>query len=44
MPFSERRTALKELEDYNINAFTLFQTEDALVETMAVRQFELDDA
>jgi hypothetical protein len=44
MPSSDRITALKELEDYNINAFTLFQTEDALVRTLALRQFDLRDA
>ena len=44
MPASDRLTALKELEDYNINRFTLFQTEDALVQTLALREFDLRDA
>jgi len=44
LPSSDRVEALKELEDYNINAFTLFQNEDALVSTLALRQFDLRDA
>jgi hypothetical protein len=43
MPSSDRIAALKELEDYNINAFTLFQTVDALVSTLALREFDLHD-
>lgn len=43
LPIGERKTVLKELEDVNINHFTLFQTEDALVKALAIRDFELDE-
>lgn len=42
IPSSDRIKALSELNDYNINHFTLFQTEDALVRTLAIKEFELD--
>jgi hypothetical protein len=38
---SERKRALKRLDLMNINAYTLFGTEDALLESMAVREFDL---
>jgi hypothetical protein len=41
LPSTERLTALEELNDYNINHFTLFQTEDALIKALAIREFEL---
>ena len=41
MPARDRVKALRALDDYNINAFTLYGTEDALVKTMAIRQFDL---
>jgi hypothetical protein len=37
MPQSDRTQALMELDDLNINHYTLFQTEDALIRTMALR-------
>ena len=40
IPASDRVPALRELSDYNINHFTLFQTEDALVRAMAMKQFD----
>jgi hypothetical protein len=41
IPASERGKALKELDnDYNINHFTLFQTEDSLIKTLSIRDFE----
>ncbi len=43
IPASDRLSALQELNDYNINHFTLFQTEDALVKALAIREFDLDD-
>lgn len=43
LPASERLCALEELNDYNINHFTLFQTEDALIKTLAIREFELEN-
>ncbi len=42
MPSCDRIKALTELNDYNINHFTLFQTEDALVKAMALKVFELE--
>jgi hypothetical protein len=43
LPGRLRKTALKDLADYNINYFTLFHTEDALVKTIAMRTFNLRD-
>lgn len=43
MPMADRKAALQELEEHNINAFTLFQTEEALVRTMGLRQFDLKE-
>ena len=42
LPRSERVIALNSLEDYNINHFTLFQSEDALVRTLGLRAFDLN--
>jgi hypothetical protein len=42
IPASERGKALNELDsDYNINHFTLFQTEDSLIKTLGIRNFEI---
>lgn len=41
LPASERRKALEQLDAVNINAFSLFQSEDALIETMATREFTI---
>ncbi|MCK5509857.1 MAG: FRG domain-containing protein [Desulfobacterales bacterium] len=41
IPARDRLIALRELSDYNINHFTLFQTEDALVKAMTMKQFDL---
>lgn len=41
IPRSERRTVLEFLKDVNINHFTLFGTEDALVRTVDVDAFDL---
>jgi hypothetical protein len=41
IPISDRKLALKDLEDHNINHFTLFQTEDSLVKTLSMREFDL---
>ena len=44
LPKSLRTDAIRELvSDYNITPFTLFQTEDALIKTMELKQFDLDD-
>jgi FRG domain len=40
LPASERMRVLRELDAYNLNAFSLFQTEDALLETTALREIE----
>ncbi len=44
IPHRDRGMALKELDDYNINAYTLFQNEDALVRTIGMRTFDLREA
>jgi len=42
IPRSDRITALKQLEDYNINHYTLFQSEDSLIRSLGLRAFEID--
>ena len=42
LPTNERTTALRELNDYNINHFTLFQSEDGLVRALAMRLFDMN--
>jgi FRG domain len=41
IPTSERSRVLEELDDCNINHYTLFQTEDALVRALGIRGFDL---
>jgi hypothetical protein len=41
IPVSERYTVLSSLEQYNINAFSLFESEDSLMETLAIREIFL---
>lgn len=41
LPGSERLTVLKLLERFNLNAYSLFGTEDALIETIARRELEM---
>jgi len=43
MPAHDRLRALRALTDYNIDHFTLFQSEDSLVQAMANRAFDIDD-
>jgi hypothetical protein len=43
IPAVDRQSALKELNDYNINHFTLFQSEDALVKTLGMKDFSFID-
>jgi len=43
IPVTERLKVLKYLEDHNINAFTLFGSEESLVETIAMRELYLRD-
>lgn len=40
LPASERLSVLKKLDAYNLHAYSLFQTEDALLETTALREIE----
>ncbi|WP_197172173.1 FRG domain-containing protein [Novipirellula aureliae] len=42
IPRRDRIAALKQLGEYNINHYTLFQTEDALIRTMGLRAFDID--
>jgi hypothetical protein len=41
LPASERKAALNDLKDHNINHFTLFQSEDSLVRAMSMKHFDL---
>jgi FRG domain len=43
LPAKDRLPALRALTDYNIDHFTLFQSEDALVQAIANRTFDIDD-
>ncbi len=38
IPWNERTKVLKILDDYNLNAFSLFDSEESLMETMALRE------
>jgi FRG domain len=40
IPASERMAVLRNLDEYNLNAYSLFSTEDALLETVALRELE----
>lgn len=39
LPSSERKRALEKLERYNINAYSLFQSEDSILETILLRDY-----
>lgn len=41
LPKSERIQALRKLNDYNINHFTLFQSEDSLIKAIELKAFDL---
>jgi len=43
LPAADRITALRELNDFNINYFTLFQDEESLIRAIATKVFDLDD-
>lgn len=43
IPYSERLKVLKELDKYNVNALSLFGSEERLMETMALREIHLRD-
>jgi len=40
IPWTERLKVLKLLDDYNLNAFSLFESEETLMETLALREME----
>ena len=42
LPRAERLDILRHLQEMNINAFSLFQTEEALMQTLAVQDLELE--
>jgi hypothetical protein len=44
LPASERLSVLKILDKYNLNSYSLFQSEEALLETMAFREIECREA
>jgi hypothetical protein len=41
IPATERLKVLKLLEQHNLNAFSLFGSEESLMETLAIREFDL---
>ncbi len=43
IPSQDRAVALRQLEEFNINHYSLFRTEDALIRTMGLRTFGLRD-
>jgi len=44
IPATERVKVLKKLDSYNLNAFSLFESEEALMETMAFRHIDFKRA
>ena len=42
IPATERRNVLMELDAHNLNAFSLFGSEESLMETLAIREFCLE--
>jgi hypothetical protein len=43
IPSTERLKVLQLLDDYNLNAYSLFQSEESLMETIAVREIDFSD-
>ncbi|WP_025249560.1 FRG domain-containing protein [Pandoraea pnomenusa] len=43
IPASERKTALEMLDKFNLNAWSLMGSEEGLMETMAMRQFDFSE-
>jgi hypothetical protein len=43
IPSSDRKIALRELNDFNINHFTLFQNEDALIKALSIKDFDISE-
>jgi hypothetical protein len=44
LPWTERAKVLHLLNDFNLNAFSLFQSEEALMETMATSELDSHQA
>ena len=42
IPSSERKYALRKLDTYNINAYSIFQSEDSILETVFLRDYARD--
>lgn len=42
LPTTERTRVLRLLDEYNLNAFSLFESEDSMMETLAVREFDFE--
>lgn len=42
IPTVEREKVLKSLDEYNLSAFSLFGSEESLMETLAIQAFDLD--
>ncbi len=43
IPWSERPKVLKYLDDHNLNALSLFASDEGLMETLALRELQLGD-
>jgi len=43
LPLKERTKVLRKLDDYNLNAFSLFASEESLMATMALRKLDFQD-
>lgn len=43
IPATERQTALRELDDVNINPYTLYHSEDSLIRALAIESFVLHE-
>jgi hypothetical protein len=43
LPASERHKVLKLLDEVNVNAYSLFGSEESLMETLSVRELFLSD-
>jgi hypothetical protein len=41
VPFSERLKVLTRFDEYNLNAFSLYGSEESLMETLAFREIDL---
>jgi hypothetical protein len=44
LPIKYRKEALIQLNDYNINHFTLFQSEDSLIKALETKRFDIKNA